>query len=141
MIVTRTIGKKDFPQLQPGPAKVVVTAARPVFYGLRHVASSAGTNIQLRFDPPRIAVISTKHYINLGGSEMIVYRVTPTRVRYMREWALEYHEVPLECFAGRIGGRIGDIPILFGTIPALGAARSFSSPRHFLFTLGTKAAA
>ena len=59
--VTRTIGKKDFPQLQPGPAKVVVTAARPVFYGLRHVASSAGANIQLRFDPPRIAVLSTKH--------------------------------------------------------------------------------
>ena len=77
VIVTRTIGKKDFPQLQPGPAKVVVTAARPVFYGLRHVASSASTNIQLRFDPPRIAVVSTKHYINLGGSEMIVYRVTP----------------------------------------------------------------
>src|SRR5437870_10288912 len=75
--VTRTIGKKDFPQLQPGPAKVVVTAARPVFYGVRHVASTASTNIQLRFDPPRIAVVSTKHYINVGGSEMIVYRVTP----------------------------------------------------------------
>ena len=28
--------------------------------------------------------------------ELIVYRVLPTRVRYMREWALEYHEVPAE---------------------------------------------
>jgi len=55
VIVTRTIGKKDFPQLQPGPAKVVVTAARPVFYGVRHVASTASTDIQLRFDPqPRL---------------------------------------------------------------------------------------
>ena len=27
--------------------------------------------------------------------ELIVYRMRPTRVRYMREWALEYHEVPL----------------------------------------------
>src|SRR6266581_5829888 len=35
-------------------------------------------------------------------------------------------------------------PILFGTIRAIeriGPARSFSSPRYFLFTFGTKAAA
>ena len=25
--------------------------------------------------------------------ELIVYRIDPSRVRYMREWALEYHEV------------------------------------------------
>ncbi len=28
--------------------------------------------------------------------ELIVYRIRPTRVRYMQEWALEYHEVPVE---------------------------------------------
>mgnify|MGYP000861622634 CR=1 FL=1 len=27
--------------------------------------------------------------------ELIIYRFVPSRVRYMREWALEYHEVPL----------------------------------------------
>ena len=27
--------------------------------------------------------------------ELIIYRIRPTRVRFMREWALEYHEVPL----------------------------------------------
>lgn len=26
---------------------------------------------------------------------LIVYRITPTEVRFMREWALEYHQVPL----------------------------------------------
>ena len=26
---------------------------------------------------------------------LIIYRVRPERVRFMREWALEYHEVPL----------------------------------------------
>jgi general stress protein 26 len=26
--------------------------------------------------------------------ELILYRMRPNRVRYMREWALEYHEVP-----------------------------------------------
>ncbi len=27
--------------------------------------------------------------------ELVVYRVVPERVRYMKEWALAYHEVPL----------------------------------------------
>jgi general stress protein 26 len=27
--------------------------------------------------------------------EFMLYRIVPLRVRYMREWALEYHEVPL----------------------------------------------
>lgn len=26
---------------------------------------------------------------------LIIYRIRPSRVRFMREWALEYHEVPL----------------------------------------------
>lgn len=32
---------------------------------------------------------------SLDNPELIVYRITPTRVRFMREWALEYHEVPI----------------------------------------------
>ena len=28
--------------------------------------------------------------------ELIVYRIRPSRVRYMQEWALEYHEVPCD---------------------------------------------
>lgn len=27
--------------------------------------------------------------------DLIIYRIVPQRVRFMREWALEYHEVPL----------------------------------------------
>jgi general stress protein 26 len=27
--------------------------------------------------------------------ELVIYRIVPDRVRFMREWALEYHEVPL----------------------------------------------
>ena len=26
---------------------------------------------------------------------LILYRITPNRVRYMKEWALDYHEVPI----------------------------------------------
>ncbi len=32
----------------------------------------------------------------LDNPALIVYRIRPTRVRFMREWALEYHEVPLD---------------------------------------------
>jgi general stress protein 26 len=31
----------------------------------------------------------------LDNPQLIVYRIRPTRVRFMQEWALEYHEVPL----------------------------------------------
>jgi general stress protein 26 len=34
----------------------------------------------------------------LGSIEnpaLILYRITPNRVRYMKEWALDYHEVPI----------------------------------------------
>jgi general stress protein 26 len=33
---------------------------------------------------------------SLDNPALIVYRVRPTRVRFMRVWALEYHEVPAE---------------------------------------------
>lgn len=32
---------------------------------------------------------------SLDNPELIVYRVVPTQVRFMKEWALEYHNVPL----------------------------------------------
>ena len=32
---------------------------------------------------------------SLDNPEFMLYRVDPSRVRFMREWALEYHEVPL----------------------------------------------
>lgn len=32
---------------------------------------------------------------SLDNPELIIYRIVPNRLRFMREWALEYHEVPL----------------------------------------------
>jgi general stress protein 26 len=31
---------------------------------------------------------------SIDNPELIIYRVRPHRVRFMREWALEYHDVP-----------------------------------------------
>jgi general stress protein 26 len=33
---------------------------------------------------------------SIDNPELIVYRVRPLRVRFMKEWALDYHEVPNE---------------------------------------------
>ena len=33
---------------------------------------------------------------SIDNPELIVYRITPNRVRFMREWALEYSDVPIE---------------------------------------------
>ncbi|HEV8348237.1 MAG TPA: M23 family metallopeptidase [Vicinamibacterales bacterium] len=75
--VSRPIGKQSIPELQSGNARIVVTATRPSFLNLRQLTSTASKDIQVRLEPPRIAVVSTKHYVNLGGSEMVVYRATP----------------------------------------------------------------
>lgn len=32
---------------------------------------------------------------SIDNPELIVYRIVPQQVRFMREWALEYHDVPL----------------------------------------------
>jgi general stress protein 26 len=32
---------------------------------------------------------------SIDNPQLIVYCIRPTRVRFMREWALDYHEVPL----------------------------------------------
>ena len=38
-----------------------------------------------------------RHYLgSVDNPDLIVYRIVPSRVRFMREWALEYHEVPLD---------------------------------------------
>lgn len=33
---------------------------------------------------------------SIDNPDLIVYRIDPTQVRFMREWALEYHDVPLD---------------------------------------------
>lgn len=37
-----------------------------------------------------------QHYLgSIDNPELIVYKIVPQRVRFMLEWALRYHEVPL----------------------------------------------
>jgi murein DD-endopeptidase MepM/ murein hydrolase activator NlpD len=93
--VMRPIGKKALPDLQAGPARIVVNASRPVLFGLRHVSSSTSHDVTVRLDPPQVAVLSTFHYINHGGSEFVVYRATPADVESgVRVGNIEYRGYP-----------------------------------------------
>jgi murein DD-endopeptidase MepM/ murein hydrolase activator NlpD len=75
--VTRATGKRVVPELKAGPAEITVTAVRPVLFGLRQAAASETRALEVRLNPPQIAVLSQFHYINHGGTELVVYRVTP----------------------------------------------------------------
>jgi len=78
--LVRPIGTRQLPQLEAGTARIVVTASRPVLFGYRRVSSTASRDVAVRLTPPTISVVSTLHYINQGGSEMVIYRVSPANV-------------------------------------------------------------
>ncbi len=78
--VRRALGRQSLPDLRSGPGRIVVTAARPSFLKLKTLSATATRDVQVRLDPPRIAVVSVHHYVNHGGSEMVIYRVTPADV-------------------------------------------------------------
>jgi murein DD-endopeptidase MepM/ murein hydrolase activator NlpD len=94
--VARPIGKQAIPDLQTGAARIVVTATRPSFLNLRQLTSSATKDFQVRLERPRLAVVSTHHYINHGGSEFVVYRATPPDVTSgVRVGGIEYPGFPV----------------------------------------------
>jgi len=95
LYVMRPVGKKAIPDLQSGPARIVITASRPVLFGLRHVSSTTTHDVTVRLEPPQVSVLSTFHYINHGGSEFVVYRATPADVESgVRVGNVEYAGYP-----------------------------------------------
>ncbi len=80
LVVARDIGKQAVPELQNGDAMVVVTASRKVLYGIRTVVSTARRDVKVRLERPRVSIVSTHHYVNHGGAELVVYRATPEDV-------------------------------------------------------------
>jgi murein DD-endopeptidase MepM/ murein hydrolase activator NlpD len=80
MTLTRPIGKKAVPALKQGKARIVATSSRTVLFGRRVVSSEASRDFEVRLVPPQVAVVSMHHFVNHGGSEMVVYRVTPADV-------------------------------------------------------------
>jgi murein DD-endopeptidase MepM/ murein hydrolase activator NlpD len=78
--VSGPVGRANVKALRGGPARIVVTAERPLLFGMRRAASEATRDIVVSLQPPRVAVVSMHHFVNHGGSELVVYRVTPPEV-------------------------------------------------------------
>ena len=93
--INARLGKATLPALTSGAARLEVVAARSGLWGLRTLESRAGRDLTVRLTPPRVAVLSTHHYINGGGAEVIVYRVDPQDVASgVRVGDLEYPGYP-----------------------------------------------
>ena len=94
--ISRPFGKQSVPVLQAGAARLTVTAVRPSWLNLRTLSSTATKDVRVRLEPPRIAVVSTHHYVNHGGAEMVVYRATPDDViSGVRVGTIEYAGYPV----------------------------------------------
>jgi murein DD-endopeptidase MepM/ murein hydrolase activator NlpD len=118
--VTRTISKKELPELESGPARIMITAARPVVYGIRTAENTVVRDVQVRLERPRVAVVSSHHFVNHGGAEAVVYRATPEDVTSgVMVGDVEYPGYPL---AG------ANVPGLSANDPALRVA--FFALRH-----------
>jgi hypothetical protein len=75
------LNRKLIPGLSEGSASVVITATNDswgrFFRGGR---SQIELTLPVRFTPPQISVLTTQHYINQGGCDMVVFQVSPGTV-------------------------------------------------------------
>jgi murein DD-endopeptidase MepM/ murein hydrolase activator NlpD len=76
----RSLDRRALSGIRNGPARLVVVAARRGPFGWRERETRVERDLVVRLDPPRIGVVSTLHYINHGGSELVVYRVSPDAI-------------------------------------------------------------
>jgi murein DD-endopeptidase MepM/ murein hydrolase activator NlpD len=81
LTIAREISRSSVPDLKSGPARIVVAAAHPVLRGIRTIETTVTRDVQVRLERPRVSVVSSHHYVNLGGTEMVLYRVTPPDVQ------------------------------------------------------------
>ncbi|MGD1978563.1 MAG: pyridoxamine 5'-phosphate oxidase family protein [Akkermansiaceae bacterium] len=77
--------KVELAYLSPGHDQLRITGSASVVADKETLSSIWASNPLL------------KQYLGSPDNpEFILYKVTPTQVRFMREWALDYHDVPVE---------------------------------------------
>ena len=78
MSVSATLGKQSLPDLREGQATVHVVALNDSWGRLfRGGRSEISLEVPVRFQPPQVDVLSPQQYVNQGGSELVVFRVSP----------------------------------------------------------------
>lgn len=79
---TAQVGRSEIPALRQGRATLRVTA-RNDSWGrfFRGGLAVYSMNVPVRFMPPQVEVLTTQHYINLGGCDMVVFNVSQGTVK------------------------------------------------------------
>lgn len=75
--ISRSLTRDAYRELAEGPASIAVAATRARLFGLRESSAAARRDVEARFTPPRVSIASTFHFVNHGGAELVVYRVSP----------------------------------------------------------------
>ncbi|MGO8734890.1 MAG: M23 family metallopeptidase [Terriglobia bacterium] len=72
-----SVGRKEIPDLKEGSATLIVTA-RNDSWGrfFRGGQSQLIKDVPVRFVPPRAEVLTAQHYINQGGCDMVLFKVS-----------------------------------------------------------------
>jgi len=64
-------------RLSEGPGKLSVQARAAKFGPFKGRSASLDQDFTARLTPPRLEILTTQHYVNQGGCDMIVYKTTP----------------------------------------------------------------
>lgn len=76
--VTTQVGRRQIPELQEGRASLRITALNDswgrFFRGGR---SELWLDLPVRFAPPQVEVLTSQHYINQGGCDVVLFKVSP----------------------------------------------------------------
>jgi murein DD-endopeptidase MepM/ murein hydrolase activator NlpD len=77
-VVTAQVGRKEIPELQEGRATLEIAAVNDSWGRFfRGGKSQVVLDLPVRFTPPRVEVLTTQHYINQGGCDMVMFKVSP----------------------------------------------------------------
>jgi len=75
------IGRKEFPDLQEGRATLRITVTNDSWGNFfRGGRAELSMDLPVRFTPPQVQVLSFPHYVNQGGAELVVFKVSPGTV-------------------------------------------------------------
>ncbi|MBI1983804.1 MAG: hypothetical protein HYS61_06365, partial [Acidobacteria bacterium] len=71
------VGREQFLALQEGRATLLITATNDSWGRFfRGGAAELRLDLPVDFTPPEVQVVSFPHYVNLGGSELVVFKVS-----------------------------------------------------------------
>ena len=74
---TASVGRKQIPDLKEGSARLIVTATNNSWGRFfRGGQSQFSKDLPVRFAPPRAEILTAQHYINQGGCDMAMMKVS-----------------------------------------------------------------